>query len=62
MKTINESLARKETEVVTDIETDHWGRTWGKIGNLRVWLTYALDSNGTWLDTEGNYHFNAHTK
>lgn len=59
---IDERLAVSPREVVTDIEHDHWGRAWGKIGGVRVWLTYAIDANGTWLDTDGNYHFNAKAK
>ena len=47
-------------EIVTDKTIDSFGRVWGKIGELRVMLTYAVDANGTWVDDNGNYHFNAH--
>jgi hypothetical protein len=50
------------SETVTDRQIDSFGRVWGRIGEVRVWLTYALDPQGTWLDTEGNYHPNAHSE
>lgn len=56
----NMNETRKQ-EIVTNINTDSFGRVWGKIKdtNIWVWLTYAVDSNGTWLDDNGNYHFSA---
>lgn len=48
-----------QTEIVTEKQTDSFGRVRGKIGSLRVWLTFAIDAGGTWLDDAGNYHFNA---
>ncbi len=52
-------MKNNKSETVTEITTDYCGRSWGKIGDLRVWLTFAVDPNGTWVDTNGDYHFNA---
>jgi hypothetical protein len=59
MKTNMNTTETKNQNTVTDIQTDSFGRAWGKLNGKRVMLTYAIDPNGTWLDDEGNYHFEA---
>lgn len=53
-------MKKNETKkTVTEKTTDSFGRVWGKLNGKRVMLTFAIDPNGTWLDDDGNYHFDA---